>query len=38
MTYIIILTNLVIRDRVDWKHIHLYTTPTHWSAWRWPCN
>jgi len=38
MTYIIILTNLVIEDLVDWRHIQLYTTPTQRSAWRWPCN
>jgi len=38
MTCIIILTNLVIRDLVDRKHIQLYTTHTQRSAWRWPCN
>jgi len=35
MTYVIVLTNLVIRDLVVWKH---YTTPTKRSAWRRPCN
>jgi len=38
MTYIIILTNLVIQDLVDWKHTQLYTTPTQRPAWRWSCN
>jgi len=28
VTYTIILTTLVIRDLVDWKHNQLYTTPT----------
>jgi hypothetical protein len=38
LTYVIILTNLVIRDLVDWKHIQLYTTSTQRPTWRWPCN